>query len=86
MSLDPWHQDTRDMAVRALERADQAHDRLDRQSAWMQAVDERIAHLADRLNKVASEIASLKAKVAFGAAIGSLAGGLIVGLVVKLVN
>lgn len=86
MADDALHRETRDMAVQALEVARQAHERLDRQSRWMETVDARLSEFGRLLGGVGTEVASLKAKVAVGAAIGSLVGGAVVGLVVKLVH
>lgn len=73
---DPWFQDTRDLAVRALERADQAHERLDREEAWRVRIDEKVEHL---LNAVTA----LQTKVAFVAAAAALVGSVIATVVAK---
>jgi tetrahydromethanopterin S-methyltransferase subunit G len=83
---DTIDRETRDMAVRALERANQAHERLDRQSGWMQTVDTRLHELGEKFTNMATEVQSLKVKVAFGAAIGSLAGGVLVGIALKFIS
>lgn len=76
MSLDSWHQDTRDMAVRALERADQAHERIDREEAWRVRIEEKI-------EKISNQVTELHVKVAAVAAIASIAGSVIATIIAK---
>lgn len=83
---DALHRETRDMAVQALEVGRQAHERLDRQAEWMRAVDVRMEHLAEKIGKLFSEVASLKAKVAVGAAAGSILGALAAGIALKFIG
>jgi phage shock protein A len=73
---DPWHRDTRDLAVRALERADQAHDRIDREEAWRIRIDEKV----DDLMKA---VTSLQTKLAIVAAVASVIGSIIATVVAK---
>lgn len=86
MTDDALQRDTFATAVRALERADQAHARIDRQAEWMRAVDERLIDFSKTLSRVSNDVVSLKVKVALGAAIGSMLGGLAVGIVLKLIG
>ena len=74
------------MAVRAYERAQSAHERLDRQSTWMAQVDDRMNTFAEKLSQLAADISSLKAKVAFGAAIGSLVGAAVAVLLANIIS
>lgn len=76
MSIDPWQQETRDMAVRALERADQAHDRIDREEAWRVRIEQQI-------QKISEQVTDLHVKVAVVAAGASIAGSVVATFLAK---
>lgn len=76
MTLDSWHQDTRDLAVRALERADQAHERIDREEQWRVRVEEKIQRISD-------QVTELHVKVAVVAAAASIAGSVVATFLAK---
>lgn len=86
MTDDILHRGTRDMAVKALERANQAHERLDRHIGWMRSVNEGIDDVRMDIGVLRNEVTSLKVKVALGVFVGSLAGSSAVGLIVKFVG